>query len=91
MAEPMQSDIFSLSIFTFEADGRPGPRHRSQDRRASRAVCVDERVRAVLREASRCDDLSVLRVRLARKEERQLFYKKREIGSVIGGLHAVYL
>jgi hypothetical protein len=91
MAETLEPENFSLSIFTLEADGKPVLAIAAKTAVQADQFCSDVRVRAVLREASLCEDHSILRIRMARNEERERFYTQREIGSAIGGLHAVYL
>jgi hypothetical protein len=82
---------FSLSIFVLEADRKPVLAILAKTHSHAEEFCADERVRAALREASLCDDYSILRVRLARRDERARYHEQIEGRPLIGGLHAVFL
>jgi len=73
MTEPL-----SLSIFTIEADRKPVIAFAAKKHTDAEAFFRDERVRTKLRLASSagvplCDDLTILRLRLANAAERVRF------------------
>jgi hypothetical protein len=75
------NDGLSLSIFTIEVDRRPVVAFACRMHSEAEEICADERVRAKLRLMNSggkplCDDFAILRVRLARPDER-VIYKKR--------------
>jgi hypothetical protein len=90
MTSPDPAD-FSLSIFVLESDRKAVLAIAAKTHAQAEQFCTDERVRTVLRDASLSDDYSILRVRIARPGEREIYHEQRDLGSAIGGLHAVYL
>jgi hypothetical protein len=82
---------FTLSIFVLESDRKAVLAVAAKTHAQAEQFCLDERVRTVLRDASLSDDYSILRVRMARAAERKIYFEQRDLGSAIGGLHAVYL
>jgi hypothetical protein len=76
MNEPL-----SLSIFTVESDRKPVLAFAAKKHEDADAFFRDERVRTKLRLANSggvplCDDLSILRIRLANAGERSLYREK---------------
>ena len=82
---------FTVSIFVLEADRKPCLAIAAEIYAQADQFCTDDRVRAVLRGASLCDDYSILRIRMARPAERAIYHEQRDLGSAIEGLHAVFL
>lgn len=82
---------YSLSIFTLEADRKAVLAIAAKTHVQAEQFCSDERVRTALRSAALCDDYSILRVRLARADERAQYHERSTERSTIGGLHALYL
>ena len=81
MIEPL-----SLSIFTIEVDRRPVLAFAAKKYEEADAFFRDERVRTKLRSASSagvslCDDLSILRIRLANSDERARYREKASANS----------
>ena len=70
----------SLSIFTIEIDRKPIFAIQSKKHSDAEAILADENIRhqlGLLRSGGKplCDDFSIFRIRLARADERALFYK----------------
>jgi hypothetical protein len=70
----------SLSIFTIEADRKPVLAIAAKKHREVDVFCADERVRNKLKSlrsggVQLCDDRSILRVRLARSDERARYHE----------------
>jgi hypothetical protein len=89
------SEILSLSIFTIEADQKPVLAFSAKKYEDAESSFRDERVRTKLRSVSSggvplCDDLSILRIRLANADERTR-YRKKKTTSSIGDHAAVFL
>jgi len=85
----------SLSIFTIEADRRPMLAFVAKKYEEADVFFRDERVRTKLRAASSggaplCDDLSILRIRLANADERARYREKASANST-GDPAAVFL
>jgi hypothetical protein len=81
MIEPL-----SLSIFTIEVDRRPVLAFAAKKYEEADAFFRDERVRTKLRAARSggvplCDDLSILRIRLANSDERARYREKASANS----------
>jgi hypothetical protein len=75
------SDKLSLSVFTIEADRKPILAFTAKKHLEAEVFCADERVQSKLRSARSggvhvCDDYSILRVRLARSDERARYYER---------------
>jgi hypothetical protein len=76
MSEPL-----SLSIFTIEADLKPVLAFAARKHEEADAFFRDERVRTKLKSVRSggvplCDDLSILRIRLANTDERARYREK---------------
>ena len=74
------SDGLSLSIFTIESDRRPIAAVPGKKQSEAEAILNDEYLREqfrLLRSGGKplCDDFSILRLRIARPEERALYYE----------------
>jgi len=87
------NDKLSLSIFTLEADRKPVLAFRCKTYSEAETIGFDERLRTKLCTVKSggvplCDDLAILRVRLAHPDERSL-YEKAVSGSV--DVRIVYL
>jgi hypothetical protein len=70
----------SLSIFTIEADRRPVLAFAAKKHQEVEVFCADERVRNKLKSVRSggvpvCDDYSILRIRLARSDERARYHE----------------
>jgi hypothetical protein len=90
MTEPL-----SLSIFTIEADRKPVLAFAAKKYLDADAFFRDERVRTKFRAASSggvplCDDLSILRIRLANADERGRYREKASANST-GDPAAIFL
>ncbi len=90
------SDGLTLSIFTVEVDHRPVVAFRCKKHSEAEAICTDERVRAELSSISSgrkplCNASSVMRVRLARPEERAICGEQAASTSNTASLTMVYL
>jgi hypothetical protein len=90
MSEPL-----SLSIFTIEVDRKPVLAFAAKKYEEADAFFRDERVRTKLRSASSagvplCDDLSILRIRLANADERAR-YRGKVVAKSAGDAAAVFL
>jgi hypothetical protein len=71
----------SLSIFTIEIDRKPVFAIQGKKHSDAEAVMADENIKhqlSLLRSGGKplCDGLSIFRVRLARADERALYYEK---------------
>jgi hypothetical protein len=71
----------SLSIFTIVVDRTPAVTFGCKKHSEAEAICADERIRAKLRtmisgDKSLIDDYSILHVRLARPNERTMYYEQ---------------
>jgi hypothetical protein len=92
----MSDDSLSHSIFTIEVDGRPVLVFSTKFYSQAEAICSDPRIRKELKgvllgSQPLCDDAAILRVRLARAEERS---KYRDDGARVSreqDLKVVYL
>ena len=89
------SETLSLSIFTIEADRKPVLAFAAKKYEEAETFFRDERVRTKLRSVSSggiplCDDLSILRIRLANADERAR-YREKLTASSIGDHAAVFL
>jgi hypothetical protein len=89
------SQPLSLSIFTIEVDRRPVLAFAAKKYEEADAFFRDERVRTKLRSASSagvslCDDLSILRIRLANSNERAR-YREKVAAKSAGDPAAVFL
>jgi hypothetical protein len=85
-------DALSLSIFTIESDRKPVLAFAAKKHEEANTFFRDEAVRNKLRWASSggaplCDDLSILRIRLANAGERALYRGK--LGEVIAEDRAI--
>jgi hypothetical protein len=74
----------SLSVFTIEIDWKPVVAFACRKQTEAEAICADERIRAKLcseRSGGKplCDDLAILRVRLAHPDERAMY--KEQVAS----------
>jgi hypothetical protein len=74
-------ETLSLSIFTIEADRKPVLAFAAKKFDEADTFFRDERVRTKLRSASSggiplCDDLTILRIRLANSDERARYREK---------------
>jgi hypothetical protein len=84
----------SLSIFVIEADLKPVLAFAAKKNSDAEIILLDERIRAKLRSVNSggrpvCNDLSILRLRLARSEERAIYNDKAS--SMESGMRMVYL
>jgi hypothetical protein len=80
-ADPDDHDGLSLSIFTVEADRKPLLAFAAKKHQEAEAVCLDQRVRTKLKSVRSggvpvCDDYSILRVRLAKADERARYHER---------------
>jgi hypothetical protein len=90
------SDTLSLSIFTIEADRKPLLAFAARRYQEAEAFCADERVRTELRSVRAagiplCDDHSILRVRMAKSDERARYHEQTTTRSSLENLAAVFL
>jgi hypothetical protein len=90
------NDGLSLSVFTIEVDRRPVLVFESRKHAEAEEICADEKMRAKLSSLtsggkSLCDDFAILRVRLARSDEKVLYRDQASMRSNDGGLVAFYL
>jgi hypothetical protein len=74
------TDGLSLSVFTIEIDRKPAFAVQCRKHSEAEAVMADENVKnqlRLLRSGGKppCDDFSIFRVRLARTDERAVYYK----------------
>jgi hypothetical protein len=75
-----ETEALSLSIFTIEADRKPVLALAAKKHQEAEAFCLDERVRTKLKSVTTggvpiCDDYSILRVRLAKADERARYHE----------------
>lgn len=78
------NDGLSLSVFVLEVDRKPVVAFASKMHADAEVIINDERVRHALSSVTRggepvCDEYSILRIRLARAEERNI-YRERRLG-----------
>jgi hypothetical protein len=90
------SDGLSPSIFTIEADRQPIVAFACRKHFEAEQICAEERVRAKFRSMSfggkpLCDDFAILRVRLARADERAIYNEKAAAKSNDSSMLMVYL
>jgi hypothetical protein len=90
------SKTLSLSIFTIEADRKPLLAFGANKYQEAETFCADERVRTKLISVRSggiqvCDDHSILRVRLAKSDERARYHEKTTPQSSLENLSAVFL
>ena len=90
------NDQPSLSIFTIEVDRQPVVAFACRKHSEAEQICADERVRAKLRPRNSggkplCDDFAILRVRLARANERAIYNEKAAAKSNDSSMLMVYL
>jgi hypothetical protein len=74
------TDGLSLSIFTIEVDRKPVLAVQGRKHSEAEAVLADQYIRnqlSLLRCGGKplCDDFSIFRIRIARPNERELYYK----------------
>ena len=74
------NDKLSLSVFTLEADRKPVLAFRCKTHSEAETIGFDERLRTKLSTVKSggiplCDDLAILRIRLANPDERDLYEK----------------
>jgi hypothetical protein len=90
------SETLSFSIFTIEADRKPLIAFATKKYQEAEAFCRDERVRTKLRSLRSdgvplCDDYSILRVRLAKPDERARYHEQATPQSSLESLTTVFL
>ena len=90
------SETLSLSIFTIEADRKPILAFAARKHQDAEAFCADERVRTKLRSVRSngvplCDDYSILRVRLAKPDERARYHDRTKNRPSMEDRAAVFL
>jgi hypothetical protein len=90
------NETLSLSIFTIEADRKPLLAFGAKKYQEAEAFCTDERVRTKLRSVRSggipvCDDHSILRVRLAKSDERARYHEQATPRPSLQNLAAVFL
>jgi hypothetical protein len=90
------SDRLSRSVFTIEVDRRPVLMFSVRFYADAQAICSDGRIRQKLSSVLSggkplCDDLAIMRVRLARPEEKAKYLEEAATRSHETGLVAVYL
>jgi hypothetical protein len=81
------TDAPSLSIFTIEADRKPVLAVAAKKHQEVEAFCADEGLRNKLKSIASggvplCDDYSILRIRLARSDERARYHEARPRSSL---------
>jgi len=86
----------SLSIFTIVVDRTPALTFGCKKHSDAEAICADERIRAKLRTMmsggkSLFDDYSILHVRLARADERTMYYEQARSRPDEGSMLMVHL
>src|ERR1700677_796760 len=91
MSEPL-----SLSIFTIEADRKPLLVFAAKKHQEAENFCADERVLTKLKSLRAagvplCDDFSILRVRLAKSDERARYHQQANPRSSLQNLATVFL
>jgi hypothetical protein len=90
------SDRLSLSIFTIEVDRKPIFAIQARKHSEAEAVLADKSIRDQLRLVRSggkplCDDFSIFRIRLARADERVLYFKNATSLLTENGQLAVFL
>jgi hypothetical protein len=90
------TDRLSLSIFTIEADRNPILAVQCRKHSEAEAILGDEAIRdrlRLMRSAGKplCDEFSILRVRLARQDERALYYENASSLLTSNGQLAAFL
>jgi hypothetical protein len=90
------TEALSLSIFTIQSDRKPVLAFAAKKHEDAEAFFRNEAVRTKLRSASTggvplCDDLSILRIRLANAEERARYREKTAAKSIGGVFATVFL
>ena len=90
------SDNLSRSVFTIEVDRRPVLMFSTRFYADARAICTDDRIRQKLSAVSSggkplCDDIAIIRVRLARPEEKVKYLEEAATRTDETGLVVVYL
>jgi hypothetical protein len=86
----------SLSVFTIEVDHKPVVAFRCRKYAEAETICTDERVRKKLSAMSSggkplCDEPAILRVRMARPEEKAKYYEQAALQSKHTSLTMIYL
>jgi hypothetical protein len=81
------TEALSLSIFTVEADRKPVLALAAKKHQEVEAFCADERVRNKLKSIRSggvplCDDYSILRIRMARSDERARYHEATPRSSI---------
>jgi hypothetical protein len=95
-AKGQMTDSMSLSIFTIVVDQKPGIALGCKKHSEAEAICADERIRAKLsslRSGGKplLDDFATPLVRLARPDERAVYYEQSASRSNDSGMLMVYL
>ena len=90
------SDNLSRSVFTIEVDRRPVLMFSTRFYAEAQAICSDDRIRQKLNSVSSagkplCDDIAIIRVRLARPEEKVKYLEEAATRTDETGLVVVYL
>jgi hypothetical protein len=90
------SDKLSRSVFTIEVDRRPVLMFSTRFYADAQAICTDDRMRQKLSSVSSggkplCDDIAIVRVRLARPEEKVKYLEETATRAHETGLVVVYL
>ena len=90
------SDKLSRSVFTIEVDRRPVLMFSMRFYADAQAICTDGRIRQKLSSIFSggkplCDEIAIMRVRLARPEEKAKYLEEAATRSDETGLVAVYL
>ena len=90
------SDNLSRSVFTIEVDRRPVLMFSTRFYADAQALCTDDRIRQKLSSVSSggkplCDDMAIMRVRLARPEEKAKYLEEAATRTDETGLVVVYL
>jgi hypothetical protein len=93
---PIVSDKLSRSVFTIEVDRRPVLMFSTRFYADAQAICTDDRMRQKLSSVSSggkplCDDIAIVRVRLARPEEKVKYLEETATRAHETGLVVVYL
>src|SRR5262249_19126896 len=93
---PIVSDKLSRSVFTIEVDRQPVLTFSTRFYADAQAICTDGRTRQKLSSVFSggkplCDDIAIMRVRLARPEEKAKYLEEAATRSHGTGLVAVYL
>ena len=90
------SDKLSRSVFTIDVDCRPVLMFSVRFYADAQAICADDRIRQRLSSVSSggkplCDDNAIVRVRLARPEEKVKYLEEAATRTDETGLVVVYL